>query len=183
MMKYDRFNRFSLSGAFDSPYQMLLGTSQKYVVFFLSWQKIIKFLTRCSTRYFPGFSSYLSWWKLACTKTQQVTKKASKHKGRIVFFAYQQVESTLSYHLSHFHFTTSQFSPTPIFIYSTTIVPPPPPPVWLVIHVSPDCRHLRYFIQYAMARLLLFSAATLQETDMETLFGADHHCPSGGGTP
>ena len=76
---------------------------------------------------FPGFSGFGFCRKLARTKTQQGTHKASEHNGRTVFsrdlvllmHASTGVISTLSYHLSSIHYTSSQFSPTSLFASSS----------------------------------------------------------------
>ena len=73
---------------------------------------------------FLKFLGLVFFRKLARTKTQQGTDKASEHKGRTVFLwafvfltcASIGVMSTLYYHLSSIHYTSSLFAPTYLFV-------------------------------------------------------------------
>ena len=72
---------------------------------------------------FTGFSGFIFCRKLARTKTQQCTDKSSENNGHKVFSrdfvllmrASTGVMSTLSYHLSSIHYTSSPFAPTSLF--------------------------------------------------------------------
>ena len=72
---------------------------------------------------FPGFSGFGFWRKIAHTKTQQGTDKASEHNGCAVLSQalVSGVMSTSSYNLSSIHYTSSQFAPTCLFASASAI--------------------------------------------------------------
>ena len=77
---------------------------------------------------FPGFSGFGLCRKLARTKTQQGTEKASKNNrclysiftGFGLLHSSTEVASTLFYHVSSRSFNSSQFAPTPFLASVST---------------------------------------------------------------
>ena len=140
---------------------------------------------------FPGLSDFGFCRKLARTKTQQGTDKASEHNGRtvfswaLVFHTHQQKWRQFFYPLSSLCITSSPFAPTscsPCSVRQDTDAS-------AAIEIASPLRRLVHrlrcrqsCIQYDGSGPLPLSAVPQQETYMEPLFGAKCVRSAKGGT-
>ena len=102
------------------------------------------FLDLRTHRCLPVCVAATSFWLGWLFPTAQI--KRVNISGVQYFCAYKRVESNSSFHLSSFHFTSSQFLPTSLFASATARVRHPPN--WAYMRVTPERRHQWHPIQY-----------------------------------